>query len=336
MTTQLQPSLSSIPAASLTPRLSEELYEQMYLIRIFEEQSLDLFKKSLVRGTVHPSIGQEAIAVGVTAALRKSDFVMSTYRGHGHCIAKGADLSRMMGELLGKQKGYCKGKGGSMHICDPAIGFLGANGIVGAGMPIAGGVALKLRLDHRDDVVVCFFGDGASNQGVFHETANMAAIWKLPLIFVCENNGYGLSTPTFRACSVVDLALRATGHGFPGVTVDGNDLPAVYDAAISAVARARAGEGPTFIECKTHRWERHSALARLCHADESDANAWSRHDPIVRFEKWLIDNGVLDSPKAEAIKRRAQQRVQDAIETAMRWDESLVEEAHTDVYASSK
>jgi len=240
------------------------LYEQMWLIRTFEEQALDLFKKSFVRGTVHPSIGQEAIAVGITAALRKSDYVLSTYRGHGHCSAKGADLRRMMGELLGKCDGYCKGKGGSMHICDPEVGFLGANGIVGAGMPIAGGVALKLQLDSRDDVVVCFFGDGASNQGVFHETANMAAIWKLPLIFVCENNGYGLSMPAFRACSVPDLSTRAVGHGFPGITVDGNDLPEVVAASQQAVRRARSGEGPTFIECKTHRWEKHSALARMC------------------------------------------------------------------------
>ncbi|MCC6423914.1 MAG: thiamine pyrophosphate-dependent dehydrogenase E1 component subunit alpha [Phycisphaerales bacterium] len=308
------------------------LYEQMWLIRLFEEQALDLFRRGLIRGTVHPSIGQEAIAVGVCSVLRSSDGVLSTYRGHGHCIAKGADVRRMMAELMARRDGYCKGKGGSMHLCDPDIGYLGANGIVGAGMPIAGGVALSMRLQSRDDVAVCFFGDGASNQGVFHETANMAAIWKLPLVLVCENNGYGLSVPTSYACSITDIARRAGGYGFPGWSVDGNDLPAVLEITKTAVARARAGEGPGLIECKTYRWERHSALSRTYHVDPTDATNWSRHDPIERFGKWLVQKGWLDEPIDNQTRQRAAQIVSEAVEFATGSDEAPSLEALSDVY----
>jgi pyruvate dehydrogenase E1 component alpha subunit len=308
------------------------LYEQMWMIRLFEEQAIDLFRRGLIRGTVHPSIGQEAIAVGITSELRPSDGVLSTYQGHGHFIAKGGDLRKMMAELMARRDGYCKGKGGSMHLCDPGIGFLGANGIVGAGMPIAGGVALSMRLRGRDDVAVCFFGDGASNQGVFHETANMAAIWKLPLIMVCENNGYGLSVPTSYSCSVQDIACRAGGYGFPGWSVDGNDLPAVVEIAKTAIVRARAGEGPSLIECKTHRWERHSAISRPFHADPDDATSWSRHDPIVRYGKWLSDKGWLNESDDARIRQQAAGQVNEAVDFAMASAEASPQEALSDVY----
>jgi pyruvate dehydrogenase E1 component alpha subunit len=310
------------------------LYEQMWVIRLFEEQALELFRRGLIRGTVHPSIGQEAIAVGICSVLRTSDSVLSTYRGHGHCIAKGAHLGRMMAELLARSDGYCKGKGGSMHICDPNIGYLGANGIVGAGMPIAGGVALSMQLQGRDDAAVCFFGDGASNQGVFHETANMAAIWQLPLVLVCENNGYGLSMPTSKACSVKDIACRAEAYGFPGWSVDGNDLPAVAEAAKTAIERARANQGPSLIECKTFRWERHSALSRTYHLDPADATSWSRQDPLPRYREWLMRTGELDEAADGQIQKRANQRIQEAVEFALQSNDAPEKEALSDVYGN--
>jgi TPP-dependent pyruvate/acetoin dehydrogenase alpha subunit len=322
----------NINASHFDASAALDLYEQMWTIRLFENMALDLFKKGLVRGTVHPSLGQEAIAVGVCSLLRPSDYVLSTYRGHGHCIAKGADLVRMAAELLGRIDGYCKGKGGSMHICDPAIGFLGANGIVGAGLPIAGGAALSQQLQGSDGVSVCFFGDGASNQGVFHETANMAAIWKLPLIFVCENNGYGLSASTETACSVKDIASRAAGYGFPGESVDGNDLPAVIDATARAVKRARSGHGPTLLEFKTYRWERHSVLSRMCHANSSDATAWIDHDPIPLFLDWLKQNHQITTADDDRVRERASQRIEDAAALALRSAITPLEEATTDVY----
>ena len=330
-TTERQESNPS--AATFELQQACEYYRQMWVIRLFELRALELFKKALIRGTVHPSLGQEAIAVGVCAGLRPTDAVLSTYRGHGHCIAKGADPGRMMAELLGRRIGYCKGKGGSMHICDPKVGFLGANGIVGAGIPIAGGAALAMQLRDADDVAVCFFGDGASNQGVFHESANLAAVWKLPLILVCENNGYGLSTPTSQACSITDLARRAAGHGFPGVTVDGNDLPAVWNAAQQAIARARQGLGPMLIECKTYRWERHSALSRPYHADPRDETLWQRHDPLPGFRRWIEHHYPWTDREEDDLRSRAAERIEQAVQFALPSPEADPEEALSDIYA---
>lgn len=319
--------------ATISPASADalSLYEQMWTIRIFEQQAVELFRRGLIRGTVHPSIGQEAIAAGVCSALRHDDYILSTYRGHGHCIAKGGHLGRMMAELLARFDGYCKGKGGSMHLCDPDIGYLGANGIVGAGIPLAGGVALSMKLQQRDQVAVCFFGDGASNQGVFHESANMASIWKLPVVFICENNGYGLSMPASAACSVKDIASRASSYGFPGWSIDGNDCMAVVQAAERAVARARAGDGPSLIECKTHRWEKHSALSRPYHADPQDATLWSRHDPIERLRKDLMAMKLLDAAADEQIQRRARQRIAQAVDFAIQSEEAPQQEALSDV-----
>src|SRR5215218_1797 len=217
----------------------------MWTTRRFEEAVDDLFARGLMHGTMHLSIGQEASATGACRALRADDAITSTHRGHGHCIGKGADLVAMMAELLAKETGYCRGRGGSMHIADVATGNLGANGIVGGGIPIAAGAALAYRLRGEDRVVACFFGDGATNEGAFHEAVNLAAIWKLPVVFICENNKYGMSFSTEKSMAVANVADRAAAYGIPGVTVDGNDIEAVYDAAQTAVDRARAGGGPT-------------------------------------------------------------------------------------------
>ncbi|HHE71655.1 MAG TPA: thiamine pyrophosphate-dependent dehydrogenase E1 component subunit alpha, partial [Chloroflexi bacterium] len=230
----------------------------MYTIRAFEERAEQLYALGKVHGTMHLSIGEEASAVGSIAALRPDDLILSTHRGHGHCIAKGADLNRMMAEFLGKETGYCRGRGGSMHIADVAGGNLGANGVVGGGLPISVGVGLALRMQKRDQIVLCFFGDGAANNGAFHESLNMAAIWKLPVVFVCENNQYAMSLSVRRAFAIERISDRAAAYGMPGVTVDGNDLLAVYQAVSSAVQRARANQGPTLIENVTYRWRGHS------------------------------------------------------------------------------
>ncbi len=234
-----------------------QMFRTMQRIRQFESKIRDLAVANEIPGFVHVSIGEEASATGVCAALRKTDRITSTHRGHGHLIAKGGELRRMMAEIFGKRGGYCKGKGGSMHIVDFSLGILGANGIVGAGLPITAGSALAAQIMGRDDVTACFFGDGASNEGVFHEALNLAAVWKLPAVFVCENNGFGEFTPMHTVTAVRDIAVRAQAYGIPGHIVDGNDVLEVYRFAGEAVARARAGDGPTLLECKTYRWEGH-------------------------------------------------------------------------------
>jgi len=235
-----------------------EIYRKMLEIRHFEEKVFDLYGQNLVLGTIHLYAGQEAVAVGVCANLRKDDYVTSTHRGHGHCIAKGARLDKTMAEILGKKTGYCKGKGGSMHIADFSIGMLGATAVVGAGIPIAAGAGLSIKLRGTDQVVACFFGDGASNQGTFHEGINIASVWKLPVIFVCENNLYAMGTRQSIVMAIENIADRAVAYGIPGVVVDGNNVLAVHEATQKAVERARKGEGPTLIECKTYRLKGHS------------------------------------------------------------------------------
>ncbi|MGL4650843.1 MAG: thiamine pyrophosphate-dependent dehydrogenase E1 component subunit alpha, partial [Caldilineaceae bacterium] len=243
---------SSIPP--LTAAHLRDLLRQMLIIRAFEEMSESLYLQGQVHGTMHLSIGQEASAAGAIAALRRSDYILSTHRGHGHCIAKGAKPELMMAEFMGKEAGYCRGRGGSMHMADVETGNLGANGIVAGGVPMAAGVGLSLKMQQSDGIVLVFFGDGAANEGAFHESLNMAAIWDLPVIYVCENNQYAMSMDIRRASRVENLSVRAAGYGVPGVTVDGNDIEAVYAATAEAVARARRREGPTLIEAKTYRW----------------------------------------------------------------------------------
>src|SRR5271170_4588376 len=257
---------------------------KMHLIRRFEEAAEDAYMRGLSYGTMHLSIGQEATAVGVCAALTDADYITSTHRGHGHCIAKGADVARMYAEFLGRETGYCHGRGGSMHIADLSKGNLGANGIVGGGIPIAVGAALSAKKRGAGAVAVSFFGDGANNEGAFHESLNIASIWKLPVIFVCENNQYAMSMAMARATAVANVADRASAYAIPGVIVDGNDFAAVAEASFQATERARAGEGPTLIEAKTYRTRGHSRSDRNRYRSREEIEAWKARDPITRFE----------------------------------------------------
>ncbi|MGF1664430.1 MAG: thiamine pyrophosphate-dependent dehydrogenase E1 component subunit alpha [Kineosporiaceae bacterium] len=288
----------------------------MWRIRRFEEAVDELFARGLMHGTMHLSIGQEAAATGTCAALRPADRITSTHRGHGHCLAKGADLTRMMAELLAKETGYCRGRGGSMHIADVATGNLGANGIVAGGVPIAAGAALAARMRGTDEVVVSFFGDGAVNEGAFHEAANLAAIWDLPLILLCENNKYGMSFSTEKAFAIDRLADRAAGYGIPGVTVDGNDVEAVHEAVTAAAARARGGDGPTFVECETYRWKGHSKSDKNLYRTRDEISEWQARDPITRFEVAVAERGVLDAGRLGAIRDEAAEAVRAAVREA--------------------
>ncbi|MDP7547206.1 MAG: thiamine pyrophosphate-dependent dehydrogenase E1 component subunit alpha, partial [Alphaproteobacteria bacterium] len=247
----------------LSGETAEAIYTTMRRIRAFEERTMELFAQGEIKGTAHSYIGEEAVAAAVSANLRDDDYMASNHRGHGHCIAKGADQSLMMAELMGRESGYCGGLGGSMHIADLSIGILGANGIVGATMPLATGAALAIKLRGGDQVVVAFFGDGASNQGTFHECSNLASIWKLPILFICENNQYALTTSYRDTTSAKQISDRAAGYAMPGITIDGNDAGEVYTVVGDAVERARAGEGPSLIECMTYRWGQHSMRANL-------------------------------------------------------------------------
>ena len=252
------------------------LYRQMLRIRRFDERVIELFNQGIVKGTAHSCVGQEAVAAGACAVLRKSDFIVSHHRGHGHCLAKGADMKRMMAELLGRVDGYCKGLGGSMHIADLDINILGANGVVGAGIGIGAGAALSARMRGTDDCGVVFFGDGAANEGIFHEACNMASLWKLPVVYLCENNQYGLSTAMADSTSIGRLSQRAAAYSMPGTTVDGNDVLALRRAVSVAVARARAGAGPSLIEAMTYRWGDHSMRANLPrYRSEEEEREWS-------------------------------------------------------------
>ena len=273
---------------NLSPQKQREMLRTMQVIRRFEERASDDFHAGQIYGVVHCYIGQEAVAVGVCSVLDDSDKIISTHRGHGHCIAKGADLNRMMAELYGREDGYCKGKGGSMHIADFDIGMLGANGIVAGGISIITGAGLAQQLDGTGGVAVCFFGDGASNAGPFHESINIAANWKLPVIYVCENNLWAVNVPATDSVPVDDIAERAKGYGIPGVVVDGNDIFAVHNAASHAVERARRGDGPSLIECKTYRHRRHTERADQPDSRSSEELAfWKSRDPIEHLRRHL-------------------------------------------------
>ncbi|PRD42757.1 pyruvate dehydrogenase (acetyl-transferring) E1 component subunit alpha [Phyllobacterium phragmitis] len=290
---------------------------KMYLIRRFEEGAEESYTRGLIHGTMHLSIGQEASAVGISLPLTDDDMITSTHRGHGHCIAKGAEVSRMFAEFFGKETGYCRGRGGSMHIADVSKGNLGANGIVGGGIPIAVGAALSMKKLKTGRVVVSYFGDGANNEGAFHEALNMASVWKLPVIFVCENNGYGMSTSTRRSTAVANVADRAAAYAMPGVIVDGNDLSDVAEASHAAVERARHGEGPTLIECKTYRHRGHSKSDRNRYRTKEEIEDWiANRDPIQLFEAQMQEYGVIDAAGIEAIRTDVEREIEAAIEFA--------------------
>lgn len=310
-----------------------KVYQKMLEIRYFEEKVYDLYGQNLVPGTIHLYAGQEAVAVGVCANLRKDDYVTSTHRGHGHCIAKGAKLEKIMAEILGKKTGYCKGKGGSMHIADFSVGMLGATAVVGAGIPIAAGAGLSIKLRGTDQVVACFFGEGASNQGTFHEGINMASIWALPVLFVCENNLYAMGTRQSRVMAIENVADRAAAYGIPSRVVDGNDVLAVYDVAHEAVERARKGKGPTLIECKTYRHKGHSRFDPATYRSKEEVEEWLKRDPIPRFKAKLLEMNVLTEKRAKEIEERIITDVEKAVKFAMESPYPEAEEALEDLYA---
>jgi len=309
-----------------------EMYKRMIEIRYFEEKVFDLYAQNLVPGTIHLYLGEEAIAVGVCSTLRKDDYITSTHRGHGHCIAKGAELKRTMAEILGKKTGYCKGKGGSMHIADFSIGMLGATAVVGAGLPIAVGAGLSVKLRKTDQVVACFFGEGASNQGTFHESINMASTWKLPVIFVCENNLYAMGTRQSTVMAIENVADRAVAYGIPGVVVDGNDVLAVYETTQKAVERARKGEGPTLIECKTYRHKGHSRVDPAKYRPKEEVEEWLAKDPIKRFKEKLLQTNSLTESEVQQIEKEVSDEIEEAVKFAVESPYPAPEEALEDVY----
>jgi TPP-dependent pyruvate/acetoin dehydrogenase alpha subunit len=302
-----------------TPLLARML-RTMILIREFDERAITLRVAGKIYGAVHPYVGQEAIAVGVCASLTVRDRVTSTHRGHGHCIAKGADIRRMMAELFGRVDGYCKGKGGSMHIADFAVGMLGANGIVGGGLPIACGAALAAQLEGQGDVTVCFFGDGAAAEGEFHEALNIASVWKLPIIFVCENNQYAANNAVSVQHPRVDIAAHAAAYVMPGVIVDGNDVLEVEAATREAVARARRGEGPSLLECKTYRWHFHAMRATPPPETRpvEEIATWKARDPIARLEQHVLGLGVLSADAIATIREGVRTDLDAAVAFAER------------------
>jgi pyruvate dehydrogenase E1 component alpha subunit len=317
----------------LQPDLVIDMLKKMYEIRFFEETVDDLFARGLVHGTMHLSVGQEASAVGSIYALNNEDYILSTHRGHGHCIAKGADINLMMAEFMGKETGYCRGRGGSMHIADMEGRNLGANGVVGGGIPLAVGVGLSLKMRRSDEIVMGFFGDGAANQGCFHEALNMAAIWSLPIVYVCENNQYGMSMSTRRALSIERIAQRADAYGIPGVTVDGNDVLEVYEAARKAVETARSGEGPILLECVTYRWKGHSKSDQELYRTKEELQAWKKKDPIARFRKLLVSEGVITKEEVATIEEEANRTIAAALEYAQSSPEPDVDTILEGVYA---
>jgi len=309
-----------------------DMYVKMIKIRRFENRVVRLFQAGRIPGFLHTYVGEEAVAVGACAVLRQEDYVTSTHRGHGHLIAKGARLDKMMAELYGKKTGYNRGKGGSMHITDFSIGVLGANGIVGGGIPIATGAGISIRRKGQDRVAICFFGDGASNRGTFHEGLNLGAVWKLPVIYVLENNLYGFSAHTSKTTAVKDISVRSTAYNVPGITVDGNNLLAVFDAVREACGRARSGKGPTLIECKTYRWRGHYEGDPLIYRTQEELEEWKRRDPIQRLKKVLIDRHFLSQDEDEAMRKKIDKEIEEAVRFAEESEYPEPQEALHDVF----
>jgi pyruvate dehydrogenase E1 component alpha subunit len=315
-----------------------ELYKMMVEIRLFEEKIQDLYARGLVPGSVHLYIGQEAVATGVCAHLRKEDYITSTHRGHGHLIAKGADLRHMMAELFGRRTGYCKGKGGSMHIADFDLGILGSNGIAGGGIPLAVGAGLSSKMRGTDQVTVCFFGDGASNNGTFHEGLNFASVHRVPVVFICENNLYGISVSQKQHQAIQDISIRSAAYNMPGITIDGNDVLAVYQTSGKAIEQARAGKGPTLVECKTYRWRGHYEgdpnQGRRYRTTE-EIQAWMKKCPIKRFEEKLIKEKVLNKNKMKHVQEEIGKKIEEAVAFANQSPFPDPQDIFEDVYVSS-
>ena len=308
------------------------MYKQMVRVRSFEERVADIYRAGLMPGLAHLCIGQEASTVGACAALRDDDYITSTHRGHGHVLAKGSDTKLMMAEIMGRESGYCRGKGGSMHIADMSLGIIGANGIVGAGIPIATGAALQLKLSGQDKVVLCFFGDGASNQGTFHEALNLASLWSLPVVFVCENNLYGLSVRQDKHQSITNIADRAAAYGMPGEVADGCYVEQCYEAVKKAVVRARAGKGPSLIECKVYRWLGHHAGDPAHYRPDGELEKWKELCPLKVCSQELISQNVITEEENQRIIDAAKQEMREAQEWAEAQPFPSPQEALEDLY----
>jgi len=320
---------------NLSRNESIDIYKTMLKIRKFEEVAMAGSAEGRIPGFIHLYIGEEAVATGVCSNLREDDYITSTHRGHGHIIAKGADIKLMMAELFGKATGICKGRGGSMHICDASKGILGANGIVGAGHDLVLGAGLSVKYRGTDQVAICFFGDASTNQGTFHESLNLASVWKLPIVYVCENNGYGISMSQKRHMAITDIADRGVAYNIPGVVVDGNDVIAVSEAAAEAIKRAREGKGPTIVECKTYRQRGHFEGDPGTYKPKEEQAAWVKKDPIPRFEKYIIENGILSEEGIKEIGADIDSIIKEALEFANNspWPEveSALEDVYTDI-----
>jgi len=308
------------------------LYDTTLKLRLFEEKVWELFSQNHIPGTVHLYLGQEAVAAGIVGAMEKRDWVQSTHRGHGHVIAKGANMKAAMAELMGKRTGSNKGKGGSMHITEFSTGVLGATGVVASGLPIAVGAAMASKMRKSDEVVACFFGDGAANNGTFGESLNMSSIWKLPVIWVVENNLYAMGTPASLMCPSVDIAIRAKGYCIPNVVVDGNNALAVYEAATEAVERARKGEGPTLIECKTYRLKGHSRFDAGKYRPPGELAEWEKRDAVETILKIALEKKALTKQKAEQIRKNLQKEIDEAAKFALESEVPDLKETYTDVF----
>jgi pyruvate dehydrogenase E1 component alpha subunit len=338
--TVLTPEVENV-AASNSQRLLKELpaeklawmLQRMCEIRYFEEKAEDLYIRGLVHGTMHLSIGMEAGSVGSIATLRPDDLIIHHHRGHGHTIAKGADLTLMMAEFLGKETGYCRGRGGSMHIADIPGGNLGATGVVGGGIPTAVGIALALQMRRSESILLSYFGDGATNEGEFHESLNMASTWKLPVVFICDNNQYGMSMHMSKVMNIQKISERAASYGIPGVTVDGNNVLDVYEAVLEAGARARAGQGPSLVDCLTYRWRGHSKSDRNLYRTSEEIDQWKHKCPIKRFKNILVDGAVMTREEVEALDQAAKTAIDRAAEEAQTFPEPSPDNMEEEVYA---
>jgi pyruvate dehydrogenase E1 component alpha subunit len=305
---------------------------QMLRIRLFEERVMDLLARNIVEGASHLYTGEEAVAVGSCAAIKRSDYITSSHRGHGHCIAKGADLKKMMAEVCGKSTGYCKGRGGSMHICDIESGNLGATGIVGGNIPIATGAGLSIKLKKTEQVCLCFFGDGASNTGAFHESLNMASTWKLPVVYICENNLYGMSVSVQRACPHPDIAMKAEAYCMPSYIVDGMDVLAVKGAVGRFVEKARKGDGPALIECKTYRYFGHSRSDPRAYRTKEEEAEWKERCPILNLKEKMIKARMIDEKKYLELENQVKKEIDEAEKYAMESPYPKPEELYDNVY----
>jgi pyruvate dehydrogenase E1 component alpha subunit len=317
----------------LGKELARNLLRQMCLIRAFEEQADQSYIQGKVHGTIHVSIGQEASSVGSISTLNPDDYILSTHRGHGHCLAKGADPKLMMAELFGKEAGYCRGRGGSMHIADVEGGNLGANGVVGGGNPMAVGVGIGLKMKDQKQVAICFFGDGAMANGAFHESMELAVLFNIPVVFVCENNQYAMSYPTGESTSSEQLAKYGEHYGMPGVAVDGNDILAVREVVQKAVDRARAGGGPSLVVADTYRRKAHSRSDRDTYRNKDEIKEWQEKDPIIRFQKYIADEGLLTAEEMDELKETAHDDIEAARIFAESADEPMLETIEQGVYA---